>query len=237
MKFKNFEKLNVRYYITEIIFQRKPDPDILKKAKFGLDVLEKAIKIAFKHDLEPEFIDIHRITKELKVSENLFGKEIIALQLLANKTYDGFFDPPKVVNVETLLFALIAIMLAEWGRTVEDLEEYTVYTNMDRFFCLEAIDSKEDLLVWLFLTDYLVECLKNKKKEPISKYLKLHSASKQISCHKINSFMKKNVWYRNDLIAESLFGEESGTLGLADIVECVYEYFLELKEEIRSRNF
>lgn len=237
MKFKNFEKLNVRYYLINIIFQRKPSPEVLKKAKPGLDVLEKAIKIAFKNDVEAEFIDIHRITKELKVSENLFGRDIIALQLLANKTYDGFFDPPKVVNVETLLFTLIAIMLAEWGRTAEGLEEYTVYTNMDKFFSLEAIDNKEDMLIWLLLTDYFVDCLKNSSKQPISQFLKLHPASKNLTCHKITAFMKKNVWYRNDFIAESLFGEELGSLGLADIIDCAYDYFLESKEEIRERNF
>lgn len=68
MKFKNFERaVNVRYFLIDIVFQRKPSSDILRKAKGGLDLLEKAVKFAFSQNLSMVSLDLDTVASGIGV--------------------------------------------------------------------------------------------------------------------------------------------------------------------------
>lgn len=234
MKFKNFERaVNVRYFLIDIIFQRKPSNDVLRKAKGGLDLLETAVKFVFSRDLSIRSLDLDNVAAGIGVKRIQFTSQIVDLQLLAEKTYDGTFDTPRIISVERLFYILITIFVAEYGRVSDKASEYSVMTNIDTIFDINSICDLEDIRAWVVLVDYFIYCL-DEGEIKISQFIKRQAPG--MSCRKIKDFLVKQCWYQDQPAASNLSSAIFSSFGLPEILQAGVKIFREKKMEVEQRN-
>lgn len=234
MKFKNFERaVNVRYFLIDIIFQRKPSNDVLRKAKGGLDLLETAVKFVFSRDLSMNSLNLDNVTSGIGVKRIQFTSQVADLQLLAEKTYDGTFDSPKIMSVERLFYILITIFVAEYGRVSENVSEYSVMTNIDAVLDINSICNLEDIRAWVVLVDYFIYCL-DEGEIKISQFIKRQAPG--MSCRKIKDFLVKQCWYQDQPAASNLSSAIFSSFGLPEILQAGISIFREKKREVEQRN-
>lgn len=234
MKFKNFERaVNVRYFLIDIIFQRKPSNDVLRKAKGGLDLLETAVKFVFSRDLSMRSLDLDTVAAGIGVKRIQFTSQIVDLQVLASRTYDGAFDAPKIMSVERLFYILITIFVAEYGRVSEKVSEYSVMTNIDAVLDINSICDLEDIRAWVVLVDYFIYCL-DEGEIKISQFIKRQAPG--MSCRKIKDFLVKQCWYQDQPAASNLSSAIFSSFGLPEILQAGINIFREKKMEVEQRN-
>lgn len=234
MKFKNFERaVNVRYFLIDIIFQRKPSNDVLRKAKGGLDLLETAVKFVFSRDLSMRSLNLDTVAAGIGVKRIQFTSQVVDLQLLAEKTYDGTFDSPKIMSVERLFYILITIFVAEYGRVSDKASEYSVMTNIDNIFDINSICNAEDIRVWVVLVDYFIYCL-DEGDIKISQFIKRQARG--MSCRKIKDFLLKQCWYHDQPAASNLSSMLFSAFGLPETLQAGINFFREKKMEVEQRN-
>lgn len=234
MEFKNFEKVvNVRYFLIDIVFQRKPSSDILRKAKGGLDLLETAVKFVFSRDLAMNSLNLDNVTSGIGVKRIQFTSQVADLQLLAEKTYDGTFDSPKIMSVERLFYILITIFVAEYGRVSENVSEYSVMTNIDAVLDINSICNLEDIRAWVVLVDYFIYCL-DEGEIKISQFIKRQAPG--MSCRKIKDFLVKQCWYQDQPAASNLSSAIFSSFGLPEVLQAGVKIFREKKMEVEQRN-
>lgn len=234
MKFKNFERaVNVRYFLIDIIFQRKPSNDVLRKAKGGLDLLETAVKFVFSRDLSMRSLDLDTVAAGIGVKRIQFTSQIVDLQVLASRTYDGAFDAPKIMSVERLFYILITIFVAEYGRVSEKVSEYSVMTNIDAVLDINSICDPEDIRAWVVLVDYFIYCL-DEGEIKISQFIKRQAPG--MSCRKIKDFLVKQCWYQDQPAASNLSSAIFSSFGLPEILQAGINIFREKKMEVEQRN-
>lgn len=234
MKFKNFEKVvNVRYFLIDIVFQRKPSNDVLRKAKGGLDLLETAVKFVFSRDLSMRSLDLDTVAAGIGVKRIQFTSQIVDLQVLASRTYDGAFDAPKIMSVERLFYILITIFVAEYGRVSEKVSEYSVMTNIDAVLDINSICDLEDIRAWVVLVDYFIYCL-DEGEIKISQFIKRQAPG--MSCRKIKDFLVKQCWYQDQPAASNLSSAIFSSFGLPEILQTGVKIFREKKMEVEQRN-
>ena len=234
MKFKNFERaVNVRYFLIDIIFQRKPSNDVLRKAKGGLDLLETAVKFVFSRDLSIRSLDLDTVAAGIGVKRIQFTSQVVDLQVLASRTYDGAFDAPKIMSVERLFYILITIFVAEYGRVSEKVSEYSVMTNIDAVLDINSICDLEDIRAWVVLVDYFIYCL-DEGEIKISQFIKRQAPG--MSCRKIKDFLVKQCWYQDQPAASNLSSAIFSSFGLPEILQAGVKIFREKKMEVEQRN-
>lgn len=234
MKFKNFERaVNVRYFLIDIIFQRKPSNDVLRKAKGGLDLLETAVKFVFSRDLSMRSLDLDTVAAGIGVKRIQFTSQVVDLQVLASRTYDGAFDAPKIMSVERLFYILITIFVAEYGRVSEKVSEYSVMTNIDAVLDINSICDLEDIRAWVVLVDYFIYCL-DEGEIKISQFIKRQAPG--MSCRKIKDFLVKQCWYQDQPAASNLSSAIFSSFGLPEILQAGISIFREKKREVEQRN-
>ena len=234
MKFKNFERaVNVRYFLIDIIFQRKPSNDVLRKAKGGLDLLETAVKFVFSRDLSMRSLDLDNVAAGIGVKRIQFTSQIVDLQILASRTYDGAFDAPKIMSVERLFYILITIFVAEYGRVSEKVSEYSVMTNIDAVLDINSICDLEDIRAWVVLVDYFIYCL-DEGEIKISQFIKRQAPG--MSCRKIKDFLVKQCWYQDQPAASNLSSAIFSSFGLPEVLQAGVKIFREKKREVEQRN-
>lgn len=234
MKFKNFERaVNVRYFLIDIIFQRKPSNDVLRKAKGGLDLLETAVKFVFSKDLSMRSLDLDTVAAGIGVKRIQFTSHVVDLQVLASRTYDGAFDAPKIMSVERLFYILITIFVAEYGRVSEKVSEYSVMTNIDAVLDINSICDLEDIRVWVVLVDYFIYCL-DEGDIKISQFIKRQARG--MSCRKIKDFLLKQCWYHDQPAASNLSSMLFSAFGLPETLQAGISIFREKKREVEQRN-
>lgn len=234
MKFKNFERaVNVRYFLIDIIFQRKPSNDVLRKAKGGLDLLETAVKFVFSRDLSMRSLDLDTVAAGIGVKRIQFTSQVVDLQVLASRTYDGSFDAPKIMSVERLFYILITIFVAEYGRVSEKVSEYSVMTNIDAVLDINSICDLEDIRAWVVLVDYFIYCL-DEGEIKISQFIKRQAPG--MSCRKIKDFLVKQCWYQDQPAASNLSSAIFSSFGLPEILQAGINIFREKKMEVEQRN-
>lgn len=234
MKFKNFEKVvNVRYFLIDIIFQRKPSNDVLRKAKGGLDLLETAVKFVFSRDLSMRSLHLDTVAAGIGVKRIQFTSQIVDLQVLASRTYDGAFDAPKIMSVERLFYILITIFVAEYGRVSEKVSEYSVMTNIDAVLDINSICDLEDIRAWVVLVDYFIYCL-DEGEIKISQFIKRQAPG--MSCRKIKDFLVKQCWYQDQPAASNLSSAIFSSFSLPEILQAGISIFREKKREVEQRN-
>ena len=234
MKFKNFERaVNVRYFLIDIIFQRKPSNDVLRKAKGGLDLLETAVKFVFSRDLSMRSLDLDTVAAGIGVKRIQFTSQVVDLQVLASRTYDGAFDAPKIMSVERLFYILITIFVAEYGRGSEKVSEYSVMTNIDAVLDINSICDLEDIRAWVVLVDYFIYCL-DEGEIKISQFIKRQAPG--MSCRKIKDFLVKQCWYQDQPAASNLSSAIFSSFGLPEILQAGINIFREKKMEVEQRN-
>lgn len=234
MKFKNFERaVNVRYFLIDIIFQRKPSNDVLRKAKGGLDLLETAVKFVFSRDLSMRSLDLDTVAAGIGVKRIQFTSQVVDLQVLASRTYDGAFDAPKIMSVERLFYILITIFVAEYGRVSEKVSEYSVMTNIDAVLDINSICDLEDIRAWVVLVDYFIYCL-DEGEIKISQFIKRQAPG--MSCRKIKDFLVKQCWYQDQPAASNLSSAIFSSFGLPEILQAGINIFREKKMEVEQRN-
>ena len=234
MKFKNFERaVNVRYFLIDIIFQRKPSNDVLRKAKGGLDLLETAVKFVFSRDLSMRSLDLDNVAAGIGVKRIQFTSQIVDLQILASRTYDGAFDAPKIMSVERLFYILITIFVAEYGRASEKVSEYSVMTNIDAVLDINSICDLEDIRAWVVLVNYFIYCL-DEGEIKISQFIKRQAPG--MSCRKIKDFLVKQCWYQDQPAASNLSSAIFSSFGLPEILQAGINIFREKKMEVEQRN-
>lgn len=234
MEFKNFEKVvNVRYFLIDIVFQRKPSSDILRKAKGGLDLLEKAVKFAFSQNLSMVSLDLDTVASGIGVKRSKFTSQVVDLQVLASRTYDGTFDAPKIMSAERLFYILITIFVAEYGRVSDKASEYSVMTNIDNIFDINSICNAEDIRVWVVLVDYFIYCL-DEGDIKISQFIKRQARG--MSCRKIKDFLLKQCWYHDQPAASNLSSMLFSAFGLPETLQAGINFFREKKMEVEQRN-
>lgn len=234
MKFKNFERaVNVRYFLIDIIFQRKPSNDVLRKAKGGLDLLETAVKFVFSRDLSIRSLDLDTVAAGIGVKRIQFTSQVVDLQVLASRTYDGAFDAPKIMSVERLFYILITIFVAEYGRVSEKVSEYSVMTNIDAVLDINSICDLEDIRAWVVLVDYFIYCL-DEGEIKISQFIKRQAPG--MSCRKIKDFLIKQCWYQDQPAASNLSSAIFSSFGLPEILQTGVKIFREKKMEVEQRN-
>lgn len=234
MKFKNFERaVNVRYFLIDIIFQRKPSNDVLRKAKGGLDLLETAVKFVFSRDLSMRSLDLDTVAAGIGVKRIQFTSQVVDLQVLASRTYDGAFDAPKIMSVERLFYILITIFVAEYGRVSEKVSEYSVMTNIDAVLDINSICDLEDIRAWVVLVDYFIYCL-DEGEIKISQFIKRQAPD--MSCRKIKDFLVKQCWYQDQPAASNLSSAIFSSFGLPEILQTGVKIFREKKMEVEQRN-
>lgn len=234
MKFKNFERaVNVRYFLIDIIFQRKPSNDVLRKAKGGLDLLETAVKFVFSRDLSMRSLDLDTVAAGIGVKRIQFTSQVVDLQVLASRTYDGAFDAPKIMSVERLFYILITIFVAEYGRVSEKVSEYSVMTNIDAMLDINSICDLEDIRAWVVLVDYFIYCL-DEGEIKISQFIKRQAPG--MSCRKIKDFLVKQCWYQDQPAASNLSSAIFSSFGLPEILQAGINIFREKKMEVEQRN-
>ena len=234
MKFKNFERaVNVRYFLIDIIFQRKPSNDVLRKAKGGLDLLETAVKFVFSRDLSMRSLDLDTVAAGIGVKRIQFTSQVVDLQVLASRTYDGAFDAPKIMSVERLFYILITIFVAEYGRVSEKVSEYSVMTNIDAVLDINSICDLEDIRAWVVLVDYFIYCL-DEGEIKISQFIKRLAPG--MSCRKIKDFLVKQCWYQDQPAASNLSSAIFSSFGLPEILQTGVKIFREKKMEVEQRN-
>lgn len=234
MKFKNFERaVNVRYFLIDIIFQRKPSNDVLRKAKGGLDLLETAVKFVFSRDLSMRSLDLDTVAAGIGVKRIQFTSQVVDLQVLASRTYDGAFDAPKIMSVERLFYILITIFVAEYGRVSEKVSEYSVMTNIDAVLYINSICDLEDIRAWVVLVDYFIYCL-DEGEIKISQFIKRQAPG--MSCRKIKDFLVKQCWYQDQPAASNLSSAIFSSFGLPEILQTGVKIFREKKMEVEQRN-
>lgn len=234
MKFKNFERaVNVRYFLIDIIFQRKPSNDVLRKAKGGLDLLETAVKFVFSKDLSMRSLDLDTVAAGIGVKRIQFTSHVVDLQVLASRTYDGAFDAPKIMSVERLFYILITIFVAEYGRVSEKVSEYSVMTNIDAVLDINSICDLEDIRAWVVLVDYFIYCL-DEGEIKISQFIKRQAPG--MSCRKIKDFLVKQCWYQDQPAASNLSSAIFSSFGLPEILQTGVKIFREKKMEVEQRN-
>lgn len=234
MKFKNFERaVNVRYFLIDIIFQRKPSNDVLRKAKGGLDLLETAVKFVFSRDLSMRSLDLDTVAAGIGVKRIQFTSQIVDLQVLASRTYDGAFDAPKIMSVERLFYILITIFVAEYGRVSEKVSEYSVMTNIDAVLDINSICDLEDIRAWVVLVDYFIYCL-DEGDIKISQFIKRQAPG--MSCRKIKDFLVKQCWYQDQPAASNLSSAIFSSFGLPEVLQAGVKIFREKKMEVEQRN-
>lgn len=234
MKFKNFERaVNVRYFLIDIIFQRKPSNDVLRKAKGGLDLLETAVKFVFSRDLSIRSLDLDTVAAGIGVKRIQFTSQVVDLQVLASRTYDGAFDAPKIMSVERLFYILITIFVAEYGRVSEKVSEYSVMTNIDAVLDINSICDLEDIRAWVVLVDYFIYCL-DEGEIKISQFIKRQAPG--MSCRKIKDFLVKQCWYQDQPAASNLSSAIFSSFGLPEILQTGVKIFREKKMEVEQRN-
>lgn len=234
MKFKNFERaVNVRYFLIDIIFQRKPSNDVLRKAKGGLDLLETAVKFVFSRNLSMRSLDLDTVAAGIGVKRIQFTSQVVDLQVLASRTYDGAFDAPKIMSVERLFYILITIFVAEYGRVSEKVSEYSVMTNIDAVLDINSICDLEDIRAWVVLVDYFIYCL-DEGEIKISQFIKRQAPG--MSCRKIKDFLVKQCWYQDQPAASNLSSAIFSSFGLPEILQAGISIFREKKREVEQRN-
>lgn len=234
MKFKNFERaVNVRYFLIDIIFQRKPSNDVLRKAKGGLDLLETAVKFVFSRDLSMRSLDLDTVAAGIGVKRIQFTSQVVDLQVLASRTYDGAFDAPKIMSVERLFYILITIFVAEYGRVSEKVSEYSVMTSIDAVLDINSICDLEDIRAWVVLVDYFIYCL-DEGDIKISQFIKRQAPG--MSCRKIKDFLVKQCWYQDQPAASSLSSAIFSSFGLPEVLQAGVKIFREKKMEVEQRN-
>mgnify|MGYP000900926054 CR=1 FL=1 len=234
MKFKNFERaVNVRYFLIDIIFQRKPNNDILKKAKGGLDLLEKAVNFVFNQNLSMRSLNLDTVAAGIGVKRIQFTSQIVDLQVLASRTYDGAFDAPKIMSVERLFYILITIFVAEYGRVSEKVSEYSVMTNIDAVLDINSICDLEDIRAWVVLVDYFIYCL-DEGDIKISQFIKRQAPG--MSCRKIKDFLVKQCWYQDQPVASNISSAIFSSFGLPEVLQAGVKIFREKKMEVEQRN-
>ena len=234
MKFKNFERaVNVRYFLIDIIFQRKPSNDVLRKAKGGLDLLETAVKFVFSRDLSMRSLDLDTVAAGIGVKRIQFTSQVVDLQVLASRTYDGAFDAPKIMSVERLFYILITIFVAEYGRVSEKVSEYSVMTNIDAVLDINSICDLEDIRAWVVLVDYFIYCL-DEGDIKISQFIKRQAPG--MSCRKIKDFLLKQCWYHDQPAASNLSSMLFSAFGLPETLQAGISIFREKKREVEQRN-
>lgn len=234
MKFKNFERaVNVRYFLIDIIFQRKPSNDVLRKAKGGLDLLETAVKFVFSRDLSMRSLDLDTVAAGIGVKRIQFTSQVVDLQVLASRTYDGAFDAPKIMSVERLFYILITIFVAEYGRVSEKVSEYSVMTNIDAVLDINSICDLEDIRAWVVLVDYFIYCL-DEGEIKISQFIKRQAPG--MSCRKIKDFLVKQCWYQDQPAVSNLSSAIFSSFGLPEILQAGISIFREKKREVEQRN-
>lgn len=234
MKFKNFERaVNVRYFLIDIIFQRKSSNDVLRKAKGGLDLLETAVKFVFSRDLSMRSLDLDTVAAGIGVKRIQFTSQVVDLQVLASRTYDGAFDAPKIMSVERLFYILITIFVAEYGRVSEKVSEYSVMTNIDAVLDINSICDLEDIRAWVVLVDYFIYCL-DEGEIKISQFIKRQAPG--MSCRKIKDFLVKQCWYQDQPAASNLSSAIFSSFGLPEILQAGINIFREKKMEVEQRN-
>ena len=234
MKFKNFERaVNVRYFLIDIIFQRKPSNDVLRKAKGGLDLLETAVKFVFSRDLSMRSLDLDTVAAGIGVKRIQFTSQVVDLQVLASRTYDGVFDAPKIMSVERLFYILITIFVAEYGRVSEKVSEYSVMTNIDAVLDINSICDLEDIRAWVVLVDYFIYCL-DEGEIKISQFIKRQAPG--MSCRKIKDFLVKQCWYQDQPAASNLSSAIFSSFGLPEVLQAGVKIFREKKMEVEQRN-
>ena len=234
MEFKNFDKvINVRYFLIDIIFQRKPSSDILKKAKGGLDLLEKAVKFVFSQNLSMVSLNLDTVASGIGIKRSHLISQIVDLQVLANRTYDGTFDSPKIMSAERLFYILITIFVAEYGRVSEKVSEYSVMTNIDAVLDINSIFDLEDIRAWVVLVDYFIYCL-DEGEIKISQFIKRQAPG--MSCRKIKDFLVKQCWYQDQPAASNLSSAIFSSFGLPEILQAGINIFREKKMEVEHRN-
>lgn len=234
MKFKNFERaVNVRYFLIDIIFQRKPSNDVLRKAKGGLDLLETAVKFVFSRDLSMRSLDLDTVAAGIGVKRIQFTSQVVDLQVLASRTYDGAFDAPKIMSVERLFYILITIFVAEYGRVSEKVSEYSVMTSIDAVLDINSICDLEDIRAWVVLVDYFIYCL-DEGDIKISQFIKRQAPG--MSCRKIKDFLVKQCWYQDQPAASNLSSAIFSSFGLPEVLQAGVKIFREKKMEVEQRN-
>ena len=234
MKFKNFERaVNVRYFLIDIIFQRKPSNDVLRKAKGGLDLLETAVKFVFSRDLSMRSLDLDTVAAGIGVKRIQFTSQVVDLQVLASRTYDGAFDAPKIMSVERLFYILITIFVAEYGRVSEKVSEYSVTTSIDAVLDINSICDLEDIRAWVVLVDYFIYCL-DEGDIKISQFIKRQAPG--MSCRKIKDFLVKQCWYQDQPAASNLSSAIFSSFGLPEVLQAGVKIFREKKMEVEQRN-
>lgn len=234
MKF-DLRHVDIRSIMLPAFFQTPHvKEEVVREANVGLRDMERGIVAILDQEISSYAIKLDDVASIIGLSGKEMRSHIKAAQKVAREKYDGTYDPPEMIDIETQLYVITAIVISESGRISEDITSYTVRANMDEIFDLSAIQSAADFACYCYLMEYFEHCL-NHGKVPISVYLKDYS-NVMVTKHKLTNFIKKNSWYEDREEFCEIFGVYISSPKLPDVANYGFEKFEDLRRQIFERN-
>ena len=229
--------VSVMKIVKPCVFQTRFVPDeILKPADRGLHDIELAVVTLISHELNDYCLRIDDVCDLFGGKPNVMRREVRELISLAHDFYPGKFDPPAIIAPDKMIYGITAIVIAEASRLNDDIDQYVVRTKMDSLFDIAAIDNVYDFACYRSLMEYFEYCL-SFGKSSICDFIK-RCGGTLVTKHRMMTFLKKNIWYNNQLEFQSRFGEEYlPEATLSDITNVAYKKFVELKRVTEENNF
>jgi hypothetical protein len=209
-------------------------PEAETKIQKGMSCLEKMITEMLSQDVLPYAIRFGDVAQLVGTNEKDAKRLIRGVLKLGQESYDGTYGRPATITPEHALYITTALIIQEYGRKINDLDEFVVRYNISDFLDIGAIETEYDMACYAFLIDYFESCLKYNKKLPLLKYLK-ENGNSFVTSTRLKRYFERNDWY-GDLNLTAEIGFPAATPKVSDVTSTLVDIFFKIREVEKEIN-
>lgn len=229
------DHINVTRFVKYVAFNTCDiAPEVETKIQKGLSCFEKMITEMLSQDMLPYAIRFADVAQLVGTNEKDAKKQIRSVLKLGQEYYDGTYGRPIMIEPERALYITAALVIQEYGRKINDLDEFVVRYNISDFLDIGAIENEYDMACYAFLIDYFESCLSYNKKLPITKYLK-ENGNSFVTSTRLKRYLERNDWYGDENLTDEI-GFPGATPRVSDVTSTLVDIFFKIREVEKEIN-
>jgi hypothetical protein len=178
---------------------------LVEKIRPAVHDIELIVTEILSQDALPHAIRINDAAELAGINVKEMRKAVHDAIEIGCSEYDGSWNRPTEITVDHLIYLVLCLVISEIGRISDDINEFVVRYYIGRYVDESIVGNSTDMNCYIFLIEYFEYCLYTEKVQPITKYYRENSYGRKMSSEKLINFLKKNYWYGDAAMINSMF--------------------------------
>lgn len=227
---RHLKEINISHITLHALLIPCDRPDLAKKVEEGVRDTVRIVTAMLSHNMDDNVINTKDAAKMIGGDIKKMRAHIdAAIKVGCDEFNDDEVDCPPAIPADQLIYLVATLSIKEIGCLSDDLNERIVMTQLPDFLDIGAIRSASDMRCYLFLMDYLTECLSHDDLGNVMFRLE-GSGDPYVTPQRMRNFIKNNYWYNDPEELLGMFMIHHTSPKVPRVVKALFEVLTKARE-------